>query len=149
MMARAERERGFDLKTYVVFLHLCPVMRTMHKEAPSPHGSQSFERRSNPILLVDARKNDGSRCLRAGGTLNQSAHVFFMRRMAEIDFDHPGDGFPILAIRHSLERRGGCFRRIISLDDNICDAARGVLVALKAHEMGGFVGRQTFEHGGG
>ena len=65
----------------------------------------------------------------------------FVRRRGEIDLDLPAPR------RLVLEGRRGRLGGVEPLDDDVRDAARGALVADELHEVGGAVGRQTFEHG--
>ena len=122
-------------------------MRAVHQKAPGAHGGKAFERRGDPVLLADAAKREAVGRRIARHRAHEVADHVLVGLRAEIDLRHPFLGRPAIGRRMFLEGGGGGFRGVESLDDRVGDQARGRLVGLEPHHIGGAVGGKSFKHG--
>ena len=145
-MAGAEGQSRLDLQPDVIGFDPVAVMRAMNQETPGAHGGKALQRGGDPVLLLDPAEFYLLRQILADRDRDQGADIFLVRLAAEIDFHHPGRGGPARGRGFLLEGGGGGFGGVESLDHQIGDGARPILVAAQAHDESGVVGGQSFEH---
>jgi hypothetical protein len=140
VMAGAEGEAGLDLDSDVVGLERGAVVRAVDEEAPGPDRRQAGERIGDPVALLGQAEFDAPRRVVAGRRGDEFAQRLLVRREAELGFDQPR----LAAARprlFRLERRRRGLRRLETLDDQIGDGARALLVGDQPQQVRGVVGR--------
>ena len=144
-MAGAEGESGLDLDRHVIRLDSRAIVAPMNKKAACPHGFKAGQRIGDPVALL--RHAEGRR---AGGGFvcgggDQRPDRLLVRLGAKIGFHEPRLP-PARPGIVGLERGRRGLGRLEALKDQVGDGAGAALVADEAHQMGGVIGRQAFEH---
>ena len=134
-MAGAKGERGRNFKADLVAAHCGAVMAAMHNKAPHPHRHQPFQRGGHPVLLLDRAECQLCGNVRPQRLCNECAQGGLIRRIMEINLDHPVLGHPGGGIGLHLEHGYGGFIFVEHVEKQIGKAVGGLLVAAKAHHM--------------